>query len=698
VVLPIPKIEEVQMKNSKSQCITGFLLFFLSAFSLPAAVTRVEISSRADLLAGKSFGLAGGYEKLRGKVYFAVDPRNPHNQVIVDLDKAPRNSKELVEFSADLYILSPKDLRRGNGTVLFEVCNRGNKGLLPFFNRSRGSPDPKTEADIGDGFLLRHGFAVVWLGWQFDVPRQEELMRLYASVASDRGRPITGWVRSDFVLSKKVFDVSLADRNHIPYPVQDPASSENTLTIRESVLGPRRKFTRSEWQFARAEPGGVVADPTRVYLKSGFEPGRIYEVVYRAQNPVVVGLGMAAVRDLISYFKQDPQTILPAQFAYAFGVSQSGRFLRHFLYQGFNADEKGRKVFDAVLSHVAGGGRGSFNHRFAQPSRDAHPFSAFLYPTDIFPFADTEQVDPESGEKDGLLTHSLNPSVLPKIFYTNSSYEYWGRAASLIHTTVDGEADLPLMDNVRIYMFSGSQHGPGRFPPDLSADLNYRAQQKTNPNDFTWSMRALLMAMDRWVRDGVTPPPSRYPRIADKTLVPLEDLAFPTLPHLRLPKHLHEAYRVNYGPDFKRGIIDFEPPRVGHAFPIRVPQVDGDGNELAGIRLPEIAVPLATYTGWNLRDPQIGAPDELAGMTGSYLAFPQTPEQRAKAGDSRVSIAERYTSKAQFLGLFVEAAISLMREGYLLPEDLPSLLDRATEHWDCATSEAGCGKYGETVH
>jgi len=663
----------------------SLIVFFLLLINSQGAVIRVEIKSRTDLLGNETFASAGAYEKVSGIVHFAVDPRNAHNQVIADLEKAPVNSKGLVEFSADLYILRPKDIGRGNGTILFEVCNRGNKGLLPFFNRAQGSPDPMKKAEIGDGFLLRHGFALVWVGWQFDVPLQQGLMRLHAPVASNRGRPITGWVRSDFVLPQKTSDFSLADRSHIAYPALDPHSPMNTMTVRDSVLGARMEIPRTEWLFARVEAGKLVPDPTRVYLKDGFAPGRIYEVVYRAQNPVVVGLGLAAVRDLIAYFRHDPHSILPARYAYAFGISQSGRFLRHFLYQGFNADEAGREVFDAILCHVAGGGRGSFNHRFAQPSRDAHPYSAFFYPTDIFPFADRELVDPETGDRDGLLTRSLNQAVLPKIFYTNSSYEYWGRAASLIHTTLDGKSDLPLMENVRIYFFAGSQHGPGRFPPELHPDMNYLGQQKTNPNDYKWSMRALLLAVDRWVKDGTAPPASRFPQIADKTLVSLPELAFPDLPKLRLPTRLHEAYRIDYGPEFKKGIIDYEPPRVGHPYVMLVPQVDNDGNELAGILMPEIAVPLATYTGWNLRDPQIGAAEELAGMVGSYLPFPQTRDQRIRLADPRISIEERYPNKARYLGQFSDAVMSLMKDGFLLPEDLPPLLDRAQELWDCAT-------------
>jgi hypothetical protein len=664
----------------------GLVLVGLLPGNVQAEVMRVDIGSRADLLGGRSFGRAGTYEKIIGKVTFAVDPNNPHNQSIVDLDKAPRNVRGEVEFSADLYILKPKDLNRGNGAVLFEVSNRGGKGMLSFFNRARGSPDPSVEAEIGDGFLMRLGFTLVWVGWQFDVPLQDGLMRLYAPITTETGKPIAGLVRADFVLPEKVYDHSLADANHLAYPVLDPQGTENILTVRDTIFGQRRELPRSEWQFARIERGTVVPDLTRVYLQNGFEPGKIYEVVYRSQNPVVLGLGLAAVRDLIAYFKHQPDAVVPLRRAYAFGISQSGRFLRHFLYQGFNADEHNRQVFDGVIAHVAGGGRGSFNHRFAQPSRAAHPFEHFFYPTDLFPFTDIEQTDPETGETDGLLTHAKNPSVLPKIFYTNASSDYWGRAVSLTHTTVDGTSDALLRENVRIYSFAGSQHVQGPFfPPTYSPRLNFLGQQKLNSNDFRWSMRALLLAMDRWVSHGTPPPPSQYPRIADGTLVRLQAVEFPKLPGIEFPQTIHEAYRVDYGPQFPQGIVSEEPPRVGRPFPVLVPQVDRDGNERAGIGMPEIAVPLATYTGWNLRDPKIGAPNELVGNVGSYIPFARTRAERERTGDPRLAIEERYQSRAHYLDLYAEVALQLVKEGYLLAEDIPALLTRAGAYWDYAT-------------
>lgn len=679
---------EMRIRTARVLGAALVLLSDPSARGVRAEVTHVEITSRSDLLSGRPFGPAGPYEKLAGKASFALDPRNPHNQGIVDLDKAPRDAQGRVAFSADLYLLRPKEPGRGNGAVLFEVSNRGGKGLLSLFNHGSGSLDPSTEAEFGDGFLLRHGFTLAWVGWQFDVPRQPGLLRLDAPVATDNGRPITGLVRHDFVPFTRVEDWPLAHAALLSffmepaYPVLDPAGEENRLTVRETALGERRLIPPGEWQFARAVNGRLTSDPTRIALRGGFEPGKIYEVVYRARDPVVVGLGLAAVRDLVSSLKYQPDGLAPARRALGFGLSQSGRFLRHFLYQGFNVDERGRPVFDGLIVHVAAAGRGSFNHRFAQPSRDANAFGPFFYPTTLFPFTDVEQTDPETSEKDGLLTHALDPAARPRIFSINGSNEYYGKGASLIHTTVDGKADAPLMENVRLYFFAGSGHFPGPFPPALSPWPDLLGQQKLNPNDYSWSLRALLLALDRWVKDGAPPPPSRYPRIAGGTLVPVPAVAFPHLPGVTFPQHIYQPYRLDYGPQFRLGIGEIEPPRIGKPYPVLLPQVDADGNERAGIQMPEVAVPLATFTGWNLRDPKIGAPDELVSFVGSYLPFPRSRADRQRTGDPRRSIEERYQDRTHYLALVAAAARQLVSDGYLLTEDVPLLLARAAEHWD----------------
>jgi hypothetical protein len=476
-----------------------------------------------------------------------------------------------VEASADFMVLRPRRPPARGSTALLEVSNRGGKALLPYFTRAAWSLDPTRGDDLGDGLLTRLSLTLIWIGWQFDVPREPGLLRLHAPVARADGRAIEGLVRSDWTIERPTTTLSLAHRDHIGYPVIDPLHPDNVLTVRSARLGPREIVPRERWRFARQDGDRVVDDPTHVYLASGFQPGRLYELVYRAQDPVVVGIGLAAVRDIVSWARYEPRAEFPVTTALAFGVSQSGRFLRHFLYQGFNTDEAGRKVFDGMLIHTAGAGRGSFNHRFAQPSRDAHRFSAFFYPTDIFPFTTRVQTDPVTGATDGLLGPGAGPPEhRPKIFFTNTGYEYWGRAASLIHTSVDGRADVPPLPTERVYHLAGGQHFVGGFPPRSSARAG--AAFRDNPLDFLPTMRALLVRLLGWVVDDRVPPPSAVPTLADGTLVPLDAVRLPKIPDLRLPTVIHQAHRVDYGAQWGGGVITREPPAVGAAFPALVSQ------------------------------------------------------------------------------------------------------------------------------
>jgi hypothetical protein len=629
------------------------LAAFLTTTLAPAALLRVEIQERSDVLNQPNERIVP-YERIIGRAWFAVDPGLPANRLVAHLDHAARNANGQVEFSADLYILQPKNPRAGNGTVLFEVSNRGGKGALAMFNRAAGSPDPRTAQQLGDGFLFEQGYTVVWLGWQFDVPEGANLMRLYAPAAQG----LKGLVRAEIVVDKKQLSHSVADRNHKPYPVLNPDDPALSLTVRDRVDGPRQTVPRAEWH---------IENGTDIVTRSGFEPGRLYELVYTAQNPTVAGLGMAAVRDMISFLKHGDAE-RPVKWAIAAGTSQSGRFLRTYLYDGFNQDEQNRKVFDGVMAHVAGAGRGSFNIRFAQPSRDGHPFLNTLYPTDIFPFTDLEETDSVTGLKDGLLTHRGKAEYWPKIFYTNSSYEYYGRSASLIHTSIDGKKDAGVAPNTRIYFFAGGQHGPAAFPPPRN-----NTQNASNPNPYTWSMRALLVKMSAWIAEDATPPASRYPRVSADEAVALGAVQFPKIPGVQFPTRIQRAWRADHSQ---------QPPKLGAMFPALVPQVDRDGNDVGGVRMPEIQAPLATYTGWNLRVPEIGAPDELFSMQGSWIPFARTRAEREKSGDPRTSIAERYAGREEYLAKFEAAAKSLVAAGFLLPVDVPKLVQRGAAEWD----------------
>ena len=666
--------------------ICASVLFALSLLTLPldARVVRVEIASRADVLNGKLFGNAGVYERITGRVYFALPVTNPHNAGIVDLGNAVTLKNGAVEFSADFVAVRPKDAQKGNGSMLLEVPNRGRARILSLVDG--GDLDLKTDA--GDAWLLRNGYTVVSLGWQWDADGADAL-RFFAPIAKENGKTITGSLRGDLMLSKPMPEIPLGHLiigsiGGTEYPVAAPDDPRNVLTVRDSRNARRTVIPRTEWQFAHVVDGKLTPSDRYIHLKNGFQPGKIYEYIYVVADPVVAGGGLAAVRDFASYSKHAPDAVTPVQRVYGEGISQNGRFLRDFLYQGFNADEEGRIALDGVLAHVAGAGRGSFNYRFAQPSRDAQPTSSVDFPTDIFPFTDLPEKDPVTGEAGGLLDRATAEKVVPRIFFSNTSYEYWGRAAAMIHTSADGKHDVPISDNVRIYHLTGLQHFSGPFPPEKGkGDLLGQQPQSPLPVKYFW--RAMIANMDAWVRSNTPPPANNYPKFADKTLVPLHDYAFPAIPGVQKPHEANEATRLDFGPNWRKGILSVQPPKVGTPFPVLVPQVDVDGNERDGVRLPELTVPLATYASWNPRDPSIGAPDQRVSFEGSYIPFPKTAADRAKSHDPRKSIAERYRDREDYLNRYQSALDDLVKQHWILPEDRAAFLTRAEQEWVEAT-------------
>jgi hypothetical protein len=661
-----------------------FALLIVGALALQARVVRIEVLNRTDVLDGRSFGDAGSYERITGRVYFALPVANPRNLAIVDLANAVNLTNGEVEFSADFIAIRPKDPHKGNGSMILEVPNRGQSLII----RIVDGGDWDLKHDAGDAWLLREGFTIVSLGWQWDATGANAL-KLYAPIAKDHGKTISGLLRGDLMPWEVMPEIPLghwmgAGIGGTEYPVAAPDDPRDVLTVRDSREGARTRIPRAEWQFAHTVDGKLVTSDRFIHLNGGFRPGKIYEYVYVVANPVVAGTGFAAVRDFASYAKHDQGAITPAERVYGEGVSQNGRFLRDFLYEGFNADEQSRMALDGVLAHVAGAARGSFNYRFAQPSRDAQPTSSVFFPTDIFPFTDEPERDPLTGETGGLLEKTTADGVLPKIFFSLTSYEYWSRAASLIHISPDGERDVDDSPSVRIYHFTGLQHYPGPFPPAKDTG-NLVGQNPESPLPVKYFWRAMIANMDAWVRSGNAPPPSSYPRIADGTLVALKQYAFPAIPQVNVPHEANAAYRIDFGPDWRKGILSLQPPKVGEAFPVMVPQVDADGNERDGIRLPEIVVPLATYTGWNLRDPSIGAPDQRLPFEGSYLPFAKTAADRTRSGDPRLSIAERYKGREDYLARYARALDGLIQRRWILAEDRAAMIERGSEEWDAAT-------------
>ena len=637
------------MRKQQLACIASTLLLLTLAPSVVRAeVTRVEIATRTDFANGSAFGSVGPYEQLTGKIYFTIDPANARNRVIVDLDRAPKNSTGRVEMSADLAILKPKDSSKGNNVTLLDVVNRGNKTVLTGFNRSPNANDP------GDGLLMRMGYTIVWVGWEFDVPQRTGAIRIDVPVASGAA----GLVRARVTPVASGPTAQFGDL--AGYTPSETGSLQNTLTVRDGMLGGPLPIPRNRW----------TLNGNTVTLEGGFEAGRTYELSYLAVNPPVGGLGFAAVRDTAAWIKYAPDAVVSTRQVLAFGSSQSGRFLRNFLYLGFNADEKNRKVFDAVMAHIAGAARIDLNNRWATPT-GLGQFNATS-----FPFADVSQRDPATGTEEGALDNSRAYEFKPKIFYTNTGVEYWGggRSAALIHTTPDGTKDLSLPDHERVYFLSGSQHGPARFPPVAARN----GQQQENPNDYWYVMRALLVSMDKWMRDGTTPPASQYPKLQDRTLVKASEVAFPNIPGVTSPRGLPAAVRG-------ANSLIFQDGAPGTTLPFLVPQTDKDGTELAGIRLPDIVVPLATYTGWNFRNASVGGANQLYPLLGSYIPFPATAAKRQESKDPRASIAERYASREVYLDRVQKAGTKLVSDRYLLSDDLQILVKRAGEHWDLLT-------------
>ncbi|MGE3807500.1 MAG: alpha/beta hydrolase domain-containing protein [Gemmataceae bacterium] len=676
----------------------------LAVWLIPGLAARAEvidfkIERREPFAGGMAFGDVGPYEKITGVVRFAVDPGNPRNQIIVDLQNAPRNKAGKVEFESDFFILAPKDPSKGNGAILYDVNNRGNKLALAMFNQAPGNNDPAEARDAGNGFLFRKGYTIVWCGWIGELLPGGNRLLMRPPVATLDGKPIRGLVRQEMVTEEPAKELPLSRRpNHGSYRPAPNGLDKATLTWRMRETDPRILIPREQWELVSAEipttKQGVAGTLPPIQLRpaGGFRPGYIYELIYEAEGPIVQGLGFAATRDLVSFLKYDgdknPLAVNGASAikrAHGFGVSQSGRFLRTFLYLGFNADEKNRKVFDGLIPHVAGGGLGYFNFRFAQPNRHNGQHEDHSFPADFFPFTygpsqeaylwagDGQVVN--TGRTDSIQQRLMNDEggkFLPKVMHTQSAAEYWHRAGSLVHTDPLGKKDADVPANVRIYAFGGTQHGPASFPPSRRF-----AQNLTNPGDYKPFLRALLESLDQWTRDGTEPPASVYPRIDKGTLVAWGQAStgFPALPGVRYPEVIQRAQSFDHGPDcWTKGIMTVLPPRRQGEFVVLVPRSGPDGNDLGTLLPAEVGVPLATFTGWNLRQRDVGAEDMLASLMGSYIPFATTKAARQTTGDPRPSIEERYGSFARYQEKFDANCADLVKQRYLLQEDADRLI------------------------
>ncbi len=652
-------------------------------------VTKIEIKSRCPFAYGKSFGDVGAYEQLDGTVHFAVDPNNAANETIADLELAPQDPNGLVAFSSDFRILRPVDPELGNRRILMDIPNRGKPLALRNIN-SAPEVAPEAPMDPGNGFLMRQGYTVVWCAWQHDVPDAPGMLRVNLPDAVTPEGPISGKIVVTFQLNSPSQVEFLSSRNHRPYPANDPAGQAAVMTVQEHEDAPEEIIPRDQWSFARLENGQAVPDASHVYLVTGFQPGKVYQVIYTTTGAPIVGLGQLATRDMAGFLRygtseEGNPLAGTVDHAYSFGVSQSGRFLRLFLYLGLNWDEKGRQVFDGFIPHVAGGKMGEFNHRFAQPSSQATRSG-----NSLFPFSDVAQTDPETGLTDGLLSRLSSKGELPKIMYTHTPSEYWAGHGSLMHTDLTGSRDLDSTEEVRIYVLAGTQHALAVFPPvDKDAD-GYHGQHDFNVIDYRALLRAALTNMDRWVTTGEAAPPSLHPRIDDSTAVAPEQVgeSLRQIPGVMPPVPMRRFTRLDFGPNPM--VPTKVPAVVGEVYPSLVSGVDQDGNERSGIALPFVTVPLATHTGWNLRHRDIGGLDQVLStggasggtLRGSTIPFAATREEREASGDPRLSIEERYASREEYLELVKQASEKLIEQRYLLDEDLENMLGQAAQHYD----------------
>jgi hypothetical protein len=644
---------------------------------VPAA--RFDVRLRRPLAGGAPFGGVGPYEELKGTLHFAIDPKHAANERIADVTLAPRNDAGRVEFDSDVSILLPVDRGRASGRLMLDVVNRGNTVAIPNFNRAtrptfRPGSDPDPPIDVGDGFLMRRGFVVISCGWQFDLPEVPGLLGLRAPEALDpQGRRLTGRVYTQLQTPEPAPSLLLADRGHRAYPAADLDERDAILTVRDQPDGEPTTIPRERWRFARVDRGAVVADPRYLWLEGGFAKGQLYQVTYTAIGAPVVGLGIAALRDAVAWLKHGTaREGNPApgrmRWAYAYGRSQTGRLLRTLAYHDLNLDEHGREALDGIIANVAGGLRGEFNQRFGQNSKDR-----------------PHMMDQAHSATDTELTRRLagRGSSL-RIFYTNSSAEYHRGDASLVHTDPDGTRDVPSGPSARVYHFAGTEHGLGVWPPtdrrvaaaDPAEPLEH-SQNLRNTIDYAPLLRACLVNLDRWVTEGIEPPASRHPRLADGSAVTFQSLqaTFDRIPGAAYPRHHARPRRLDFSA---------LPPRPGPALGSLVSAVDADGNETGGIALPEMSVPLGTHTGWTLRHPDIGGEGQRLVFAGATIPFARTRREREASGDPRLSIEERYRSRDDYLERVGQAAAALAVAGYLLQEDIEltvALAARAWDHW-----------------
>lgn len=708
----MPKLARVAFAALAAQ------LFALSVAD--ARITRIEITRTELAFGGQAFDAVGAYERLIGRAHGEVDPSDLKNAVIQDIALAPRNARGMVEYTTDIEILRPADRLKGNGILFFNIVNRGNKHGIVSFNadvpqRPADLADNNALKNAGDGWMMRQGYTLIWFGWQPDLmPAPNRVTMTVPAARNADGSPVIGVVRTELVLPAavtapvKTLNLSsgwFTGMFHKSYPT---VSTDNRkpfddgfmpkLTVRAKEQEPRVAIPNSEWSFgACADGGSITTNDTQICYPAGFQPGHLYELIYRAKDPLVLGLGFAAARDLGSFLKNreqdasgNPNPVYRAgNKAIVMGSSQSGRYIRSMIQLGFNQDEDGRQTFEGAYPHI-GGGLMPLNVRFGQPGRAWGDQIDHLYPAYDFPFTYARQHDPLTGREQGVLDRCNATNTCPLIFHVATALEMWEGRQSLGLTDPLGRNDVGDPANVRTFVMASTQHGAAQLPLPNAQPFGV-CRQQPNPNPHTWTMRALLIALTAWVKDGTEPPASVVPRIADGTLVAPDRVNFPSIPATsygevsRPPSHFlavhNPLHMLDYGPLYRpaetSGVLTVEPPRVSTAeYGVLSPQVDEDGNDVGGVRSIYVRVPLGTYTGWNLgRKDRFE--DGFCSLQGSFIPFAPTRQERLEAKDPRPSIEERYPTKEAYVAKVKQEAAALVAQRLLLPADSARLIREA---------------------
>ena len=673
-----------------ASALAGGMLVGVSAAD--ARTTHIQVLTRATAFGGYSFPGVGQYEAITGIAIGEVDPNDPKNVLITDIQLAPRNANGTVSYQHNFYILKPIDLSKGNHKMMYEPPNRGGKTYQTLNRTPDGTNDPGalTEAafpgELANSFLWTRGYTTVWSGW-------ENNLGALSGLTATASFPIAHTVYNDPTTTITgpgyEYIVSPGATYTLAYPAasssQDPASA--TLTHRIHLDDNPDVVPASGWAY-------TDSTNTKIKLTSGnFVANDIYEFSYVAKNPTVNGLGFAAIRDFNSFLRyaaadeSDPPVPNPlagdVTRIYTETSSQPARTLNDFTHLGFNQDESNRKVFDGMMQWIGAGDGINMNYRWSQTKRTERNRQEELYLEGLFPFANQTTFDPISGQTDGRYNKCTATHTCPLATEFYSANEYWVKAGSLMSTDPTGTFDLPDQPEARVYLLASKQHGGAGNPASKGL-----CQQFLNPLDSAQVQRALWEDLDQWSTQGVPPPPSRVPRLDDGTLVPpppVGDGLYVGIPGVTYTALKTTRYRFNYGPNFyATGIPTINPPvggppyednpLNGPIYPSFVPKVDSDGNDIAGIRLPELTVPLATYTGWGLRS-GVWANDGCE-ASGQYIPFKATKAARIAAGDPRPSVEERYPSFAMYRAKVMNAIDNLVKDRLMLCEDTQSVYAR----------------------